>query len=110
MAGRHGNKGTVSVVVPEEDMPYMPDGTPIDILLSPMGVPSRMNIGQVLELHLGFACGGSRTRVLKQVRTNFSGCSLWSGFPRGGVHKQPPPSGSFICHAMLKALHSHVHC
>ncbi|GMA70134.1 hypothetical protein GCM10025879_13800 [Leuconostoc litchii] len=55
MAGRHGNKGTVSVVVPEEDMPYMPDGTPIDILLSPMGVPSRMNIGQVLELHLGFA-------------------------------------------------------
>jgi len=55
MAGRHGNKGTVSVVVSEEDMPYMPDGTPIDILLSPMGVPSRMNIGQVLELHLGFA-------------------------------------------------------
>ncbi|MEX0381399.1 DNA-directed RNA polymerase subunit beta [Leuconostoc sp. MS02] len=55
MAGRHGNKGTVSVVVPEEDMPYMPDGTPIDILLSPMGVPSRMNIGQVLEMHLGFA-------------------------------------------------------
>lgn len=55
MAGRHGNKGTVSVVVPEEDMPYLPDGTPIDILLSPMGVPSRMNIGQVLELHLGFA-------------------------------------------------------
>ena len=54
--------------------------------------------------------GGSRTRVLKQVRTNFSGCSLWSEFPRGGVHKQPPPSGSFICHAMLKALHSHVHC
>ncbi|MBS9336599.1 DNA-directed RNA polymerase subunit beta [Fructobacillus papyrifericola] len=55
MAGRHGNKGTVSVVVPEEDMPYLPDGTPIDICLSPMGVPSRMNIGQVLELHLGFA-------------------------------------------------------
>ncbi|WPC22306.1 DNA-directed RNA polymerase subunit beta [Pediococcus inopinatus] len=55
MAGRHGNKGTVSVVIPEEDMPYMPDGTPIDIMLSPMGVPSRMNIGQVLELHLGMA-------------------------------------------------------
>ena len=55
MAGRHGNKGTVSVVVPEEDMPYLPDGTPIDICLSPMGVPSRMNIGQVLELHLGYA-------------------------------------------------------
>ncbi|EPC41941.1 DNA-directed RNA polymerase subunit beta, partial [Lacticaseibacillus paracasei subsp. paracasei Lpp229] len=55
MAGRHGNKGTVSVVVPEEDMPYLPDGTPVDICLSPMGVPSRMNIGQVLELHLGMA-------------------------------------------------------
>ncbi|WP_082619294.1 DNA-directed RNA polymerase subunit beta [Fructilactobacillus fructivorans] len=55
MAGKHGNKGTVSVIIPEEDMPYMPDGTPIDILLSPMGVPSRMNIGQVLEMHLGMA-------------------------------------------------------
>ncbi|MBU7538900.1 DNA-directed RNA polymerase subunit beta [Levilactobacillus brevis] len=55
MSGRHGNKGTVSVIIPEEDMPYMPDGTPIDIMLSPMGVPSRMNIGQVLELHLGMA-------------------------------------------------------
>ena len=55
MAGRHGNKGTVSVIVPSEDMPFMPDGTPIDIMLSPMGVPSRMNIGQVLELHLGMA-------------------------------------------------------
>ncbi|WP_087127688.1 DNA-directed RNA polymerase subunit beta [Levilactobacillus brevis] len=55
MSGRHGNKGTISVVIPEEDMPYMPDGTPIDIMLSPMGVPSRMNIGQVLELHLGMA-------------------------------------------------------
>src|SRR5699024_12877995 len=55
MAGRHGNKGTVSVVITEEDMPFMPDGTPIDIMLSPMGVPSRMNIGQVLELHLGMA-------------------------------------------------------
>lgn len=55
MAGRHGNKGTVSVVIPEEDMPYMPDGTPIDIMLSPMGVHSRMNIGQILELHLGMA-------------------------------------------------------
>ncbi len=55
MSGRHGNKGTVSVVIPQEDMPYMPDGTPIDIMLSPMGVPSRMNIGQVLELHLGMA-------------------------------------------------------
>ena len=56
MAGRHGNKGVISRVVPEEDMPFLPDGTPLEILLSPMGVPSRMNIGQVLEVHLGLAC------------------------------------------------------
>ncbi len=56
MSGRHGNKGVISRILPVEDMPYMPDGTPVDILLSPMGVPSRMNIGQVLEVQLGFAC------------------------------------------------------
>ena len=55
MAGRHGNKGIVSRILPEEDMPYMPDGTPIDVVLNPLGVPSRMNIGQVLEVHLGAA-------------------------------------------------------
>ena len=55
MAGRHGNKGVVSLILPEEDMPYLPDGTPVDILLNPLGVPSRMNIGQVFELHLGMA-------------------------------------------------------
>ena len=56
MAGRHGNKGVISKIVPEEDMPFLPDGTPVDIVLNPLGVPSRMNIGQVLELHLGMAC------------------------------------------------------
>ncbi len=55
MAGRHGNKGVVSRVLPEEDMPFMPDGTPLDIVLNPLGVPSRMNIGQVLDVHLGYA-------------------------------------------------------
>ena len=55
MAGRHGNKGVVSLILPEEDMPYLPDGTPVDIMLNPQGVPSRMNIGQILELHLGMA-------------------------------------------------------
>ena len=55
MAGRHGNKGVVSLILPEEDMPYMEDGTPVDIMLNPLGVPSRMNIGQVFELHLGMA-------------------------------------------------------
>ena len=56
MAGRHGNKGVISKVVPIEDMPYLPDGTPVDMILSPLGVPSRMNIGQLLETHLGWAC------------------------------------------------------
>jgi DNA-directed RNA polymerase subunit beta len=55
MAGRHGNKGVVSRILPEEDMPFLPDGTPLDIVLNPLGVPSRMNIGQVLEVHLGLA-------------------------------------------------------
>jgi DNA-directed RNA polymerase subunit beta len=55
MAGRHGNKGVISIVVPEEDMPYLPDGTPVDIILNPLGVPSRMNVGQILEIHLGWA-------------------------------------------------------
>jgi DNA-directed RNA polymerase subunit beta len=55
MAGRHGNKGVVSRILPKEDMPYLPDGTPLDIILNPLGVPSRMNIGQVLEVHLGYA-------------------------------------------------------
>ena len=56
MSGRHGNKGVISRIVPVEDMPYLPDGTPVDILLNPQGVPSRMNIGQILEVHLGMAC------------------------------------------------------
>ena len=56
MSGRHGNKGVISLILPSEDMPYLPDGTPIDIMLNPQGVPSRMNIGQILELHMGMAC------------------------------------------------------
>jgi len=56
MAGRHGNKGVIARVVPDEDMPFLPDGTPVDIVLNPLGVPSRMNVGQVLETHLGWAC------------------------------------------------------
>ncbi|HQA47139.1 MAG TPA: DNA-directed RNA polymerase subunit beta, partial [Bacillota bacterium] len=55
MAGRHGNKGVISRILPEEDMPFLPDGTPLEIVLNPLGVPSRMNIGQVLEVHLGLA-------------------------------------------------------
>jgi DNA-directed RNA polymerase subunit beta len=63
MAGRHGNKGVVSMIVPEEDMPYMEDGTPVDICLNPLGVPSRMNIGQILEVHLGLAARGLGTKI-----------------------------------------------
>ena len=58
MAGRHGNKGVVSKIVPVEDMPFLEDGTPVDIVLNPLGVPSRMNVGQILETHLGWACAG----------------------------------------------------
>ncbi|MCC7329506.1 MAG: DNA-directed RNA polymerase subunit beta [Gammaproteobacteria bacterium] len=63
MAGRHGNKGVISTIVPMEDMPYMPDGTPVDIVLNPLGVPSRMNVGQVLETHLGWAAKGLGRRI-----------------------------------------------
>ncbi len=64
MAGRHGNKGVISLILPEEDMPYMEDGTPIDILLNPLGVPSRMNIGQILEMHLGAAAKKLNVHVI----------------------------------------------
>ncbi|MCS6109187.1 DNA-directed RNA polymerase subunit beta, partial [Clostridium botulinum] len=77
MSGRHGNKGTVSIVVPEEDMPYMPDGTPVDILLNPMGVPSRMNIGQVLDLHLGMAARKLGIHVATPVFDGVSNDELW---------------------------------
>jgi DNA-directed RNA polymerase subunit beta len=63
MAGRHGNKGVVSRIVPQEDMPFLDDGTPVDIVLNPLGVPSRMNVGQILETHLGWACAGLGKQV-----------------------------------------------
>ena len=63
MAGRHGNKGVISRIVPAEDMPYLEDGTPIDIVLNPLGVPSRMNVGQILETHLGWAARGLGKQV-----------------------------------------------
>ena len=68
MAGRHGNKGVVSTIVPIEDMPYLEDGTPVDIVLNPLGVPSRMNIGQVLETHLGWAAKGLGKKVAELVK------------------------------------------
>ena len=67
MAGRHGNKGVVSRILPQEDMPFLPDGTPLDIVLNPLGVPSRMNIGQVLEVHLGYAAAALGWKVMTPV-------------------------------------------
>ncbi len=68
MAGRHGNKGVVSKIVPVEDMPYMADGTPVDIVLNPLGVPSRMNVGQILEVHLGWAAKGLGRKIEEMLR------------------------------------------
>ena len=76
MAGRHGNKGVISRIMPIEDMPYLEDGTPVDIVLNPLGVPSRMNVGQILETHLGWAAAGLGRRigeVLEGVRKNGDG-------------------------------------
>jgi DNA-directed RNA polymerase subunit beta len=70
MAGRHGNKGVISMIVPQEDMPYMEDGTPVDVVLNPLGVPSRMNIGQVLETHLGWAAKGLGHRITDMLDQN----------------------------------------
>jgi DNA-directed RNA polymerase subunit beta len=79
MAGRHGNKGVISRIVPCEDMPYLEDGTPIDIVLNPLGVPSRMNVGQILETHLGWASAGLGRRIgeiLAKVRRGLGDADL----------------------------------
>src|SRR5690606_14586685 len=70
MAGRHGNKGVVSMIVPVEDMPYAADGRPVDIVLNPLGVPSRMNIGQILETHLGWAAKGLGEKIGRMLDSN----------------------------------------
>ena len=68
MAGRHGNKGVVSRIVPVEDMPFLEDGTHVDVVLNPLGVPSRMNVGQILETHLGWACAGMGKQIGDHAR------------------------------------------
>ena len=72
MAGRHGNKGVISRILPEEDMPYLADGTPVDIVLNPLGVPSRMNVGQILETHLGWAAKGLGDQISRIVEKEYN--------------------------------------
>jgi len=72
MSGRHGNKGIISRILPEEDMPYAEDGTPVDIILNPLGVPSRMNVGQILEAHLGWAAKGMGWKIEQYIQKNFN--------------------------------------
>ncbi|RIW29997.1 DNA-directed RNA polymerase subunit beta [Bacillus salacetis] len=85
MAGRHGNKGVISRILPEEDMPFLPDGTPIDIMLNPLGVPSRMNIGQVLELHLGMAARYLGIHVASPVFDGAREEDVWATIEEAGM-------------------------
>ncbi|UQD50729.1 DNA-directed RNA polymerase subunit beta [Bacillus methanolicus] len=85
MAGRHGNKGVISRILPEEDMPFLPDGTPVDIMLNPLGVPSRMNIGQVFELHLGMAARALGIHVASPVFDGANEEDVWSTIKEAGM-------------------------
>ena len=85
MAGRHGNKGVVSLIMPEEDMPFMPDGTPVDIMLNPLGVPSRMNIGQVLELHIGMAARQLGIHIATPVFDGANDSDVWETVKEAGM-------------------------
>lgn len=85
MAGRHGNKGVISKILPEEDMPFLPDGTPVDVMLNPLGVPSRMNIGQVLELHLGMAARQLGIRVATPVFDGAREEDVWGTLDEAGM-------------------------
>ncbi|MCL4492580.1 MAG: DNA-directed RNA polymerase subunit beta, partial [Nitrospirae bacterium] len=94
MAGRHGNKGVVSMVLPEEDMPYLPDGTPVDIVLNPLGVPSRMNVGQILETHLGWAARALGLHVSTPVFEGAKESEIKSLLKKAGL----PSSGQITLH------------
>jgi len=88
MAGRHGNKGVISCILPEEDMPYLPDGRPIDIVLNPIGVPSRMNIGQILEAHLGWAAGVLGMKVLNPIFDGADNVAIEDALARAWIIQQ----------------------
>jgi len=85
MAGRHGNKGVVSLILPEEDMPFLPDGTPVDIMLNPLGVPSRMNIGQVIELHMGMAARKMGIHIATPVFDGAQEEDVWETIKEAGM-------------------------
>ncbi|MCQ4022235.1 MULTISPECIES: DNA-directed RNA polymerase subunit beta [unclassified Ruminococcus] len=85
MAGRHGNKGVVSRILPVEDMPFLPDGTPLDIVLNPLGVPSRMNIGQVLEVHLGYAAKALGWHIMTPVFDGAHESDIFEAFKQAGL-------------------------
>ena len=87
MSGRHGNKGVISRILPEEDMPFLPDGTPVDIVLNPMGVPSRMNLGQVLEVHLGMAARALGWKVETPVFDGAKDCEIEELLKDAGLRK-----------------------
>src|SRR5690606_26569095 len=85
MAGRHGNKGVISKILPVEDMPYLEDGTPVDVMLNPLGVPSRLNIGQVLELHLGMAARQLGIKVATPVFDGAREEDVWETLEEAGM-------------------------
>ncbi len=87
MSGRHGNKGVISRILPEADMPFMEDGTPIDIMLNPLGVPSRMNIGQILELHLGMACKKLGVKIATPVFDGITNDEIFELMEEAKMHK-----------------------
>ncbi len=87
MAGRHGNKGVISRVLPEEDMPFLPDGTPLQIVLNPLGVPSRMNIGQVLEVHLGYAAKALGFKIATPVFDGAREGDIWDALKQAGLNE-----------------------
>ncbi|WP_199562825.1 DNA-directed RNA polymerase subunit beta [Sporosarcina sp. BI001-red] len=87
MAGRHGNKGVISRILPESDMPFMPDGTPVDVMLNPLGVPSRMNIGQVLEMHLGMAGRALGVHMASPVFDGANEQDVWDTMEEAGMDR-----------------------
>ena len=93
MAGRHGNKGVISTIVPVEDMPYIADGTPVDIVLNPLGVPSRMNIGQMLETHLGWAAKGLGLKIGQHARGAGRKVAELRELPRPDLQQDRRPEG-----------------